>query len=78
MFNQVIGDNMKDQNHNDADIPTWGKSDPIPGQKEEKESLILLSRWKVDMRTSLADPFQGGPLDMHTYHAQGCHWLSRG
>ena len=39
---------------------TGGNGPILPGQKEEMESRIRLSRWKVDTRINLVDPFQGG------------------
>ena len=39
---------------------TGGNGLILPGQKEEMGSRIRLSRWKVDTRINLVDPFQGG------------------
>ena len=39
---------------------TGGNGPILPGQKEEMESRIRLSRWKVDTRINLVDLFQGG------------------
>ena len=41
---------------------TGGNGLILPGQKEEMESRIRLSRWKVDTRINLVDPFQGGSV----------------